>query len=115
MLIGPTWVKASGYGSKAGVICMKGRMGTQQYSPQKYNAQSKGPKCWVGIGAKRRQKTTRSRDHEINEGRLGERAGGMLCVICNSPRILRLMPTYVVVRYPRCMRSEKHRLGGSGL
>ena len=109
MLIDTTWVEAPGYGSKAGVIRMKGSTGTHRYSPfTKIQRAKQGGEVLVGIKATRRQLPTRSRDQR-------RRALGRRNAVCDSPRNLTLMPTYVVVRYPRCMRSEKYRLGGSGV
>ena len=56
MLVDPTWVEASGYGLKAGVIRMKGRTGTHQNSPLKeIQRAEQGAEVLLGIGAKRRQ------------------------------------------------------------
>ena len=72
MLVDPTWVEASGYGSKAGFIYMKVRTGTHQYLPLTEIQRAKqGSEV---LGRHRRQAASiKLRAHEINEGRARRR------------------------------------------
>ena len=65
MLIDPTWVEASGYGSKAGVIRMEGR--TRTHRSPKYTSQSKEER----FGRHRRQAASMS--YAITRSTKGER------------------------------------------